>query len=96
MNIFWKLYEGVLNLFGYNQGIRGNFFYSEEHAKWYRKLNISGFVHACTKNICRLDNGKEVTYTEMSSSFGDKATATKFDDYVLLGRGKWLKNKGYW
>ena len=90
MDKFWKFYEATLKFFRYNQGMRGNFFYSEKHEAHYTNKTWIG-PRKFKKDLCKLDNGKIVEYTEMRGDFRDIALATKFDDYVLLGRGKWHK-----
>ena len=92
----WKIYEAILKLLRYNQGMRGTFFHSAKHAVWLGNCNLGGIGQKAKKNICKLDDGNEVVYTEMSGKFIEKTSTTKFPDYVCLGRGKYLRNQGNW
>lgn len=75
--MFSKVYEFVLKLIGYNQGLRGYFFFSESGKRVYSRTS-----KPVTK--VKLDNGKIVEYTEWSFK---KKPFSAWEDNVYLGRG---------
>ena len=81
--MFSRLYEFLLRVFGYNQGIRGKFWYSVKQKKVYLSMGEP------LTNYARLDNGQILPYTEMTGDLDAKVASGSWSDYQYVGRGKW-------